>query len=64
MFYIYGMSFCNHIADHLEQLDSRLAGQRFAGPPRRPMAGIFSTLFFLACLPLNQLAPRLEPLHA
>jgi hypothetical protein len=36
MFDIYGMSFSNNIADHLEQLDSRLAGQRFAGPAAPP----------------------------
>jgi len=32
MFDIYGMSFSNRVADHLERLDPGLAGQRFAGP--------------------------------
>jgi hypothetical protein len=36
VFDIYGMSFSNNIADHLEQLDSKLAGQRFAGPEAPP----------------------------
>ena len=36
IFDIYGMSFSNHIADHLERLDPRLAGQRFAGPAAPP----------------------------
>jgi hypothetical protein len=36
MFDIYGMSFSDNIADHLEQLDSNLAGQRFAGPGAPP----------------------------
>lgn len=33
---IYGMSFTSHIADHMEQLDSGLAVQRFAGPGAPP----------------------------
>jgi hypothetical protein len=36
IFDIYGMSFSNNIADHLEQIDPDLAGQRFAGPEAPP----------------------------
>jgi hypothetical protein len=36
MFDIYGMSFSNNIADRLERLNPRLAGQRFAGPAAPP----------------------------
>ena len=35
-FDIYGMSFSNHIADHMERLDPGLAIHRFAGPAAPP----------------------------
>jgi hypothetical protein len=35
-FDIYGMSFSNHIADHMERLDPGLASRRFAGPGAPP----------------------------
>jgi len=36
MFDIYGMSFSNNLADHLEKLAPNLASQRFAGPGAPP----------------------------
>ncbi len=35
-FDIYGMSFSNHIADHMEELDPKFFGHRFSGPAAPP----------------------------